>query len=666
MFSDNRLIKRTAKPSDLDSVKVRRKELKSKNQDPDLLTHCEHLWMDLAEFREQRRRGNRFYDGDQWGDIIEVNGETMTYRQYLTKTGNVVIQTNQIKNRVDTITGLRMKERTDPVCQAIDRDEQPYGELVTEGVQANADKNQLPELEIKWVKDLCNGGLAASYESYDDASGPSRRMDSWTQYVNPNRLFFDSDGVDPRYWDLSTIGCVRYGTQEEMCARFVHQPSDFDVLRSIYPDQFAVRKTERTGELEEKIESDGLSFMDTSDPARCFFVEVWTKESKARIRLNDLNAGTEEIIDADDRAYRKSIREENERRRALAAASGWSEADTPYIIGDGYGSSEEERSGFFVDTFWYCRFLAPDGTILWEGESPYADRMHPFSLCIFSYIDGKIIGYNHDAIDHNIAMNRAWITNEWLTRTQAKGVTVVPKAIVPDDVSYKEFARSWTSIDDIVYIDVKPGYEHLMPKVFYGAAQNYDASRLIATIKDLMDSGSPVNGALQGKDPGRATSGTLYAQMTTNASTPVAAFLEQFRNFIRQVLTKKMKNIAMFYDAERWAKIAGRIDSLTDFTLLNLNEVGDIEYDLRLIESANSLEAREMQEQDLLNLLQIGVISGDEYINLSRKSHIQKLRQMREAREAEMEQAQAAGMPVEAASEAVLPSGTPPPSPPGA
>ena len=140
----------------------------------------------------------------------------------------------------------------------------------------------------------------------------------------------------------------------------------------------------------------------------------------------------------------------------------------------------------------------------------------------------------------------------------------------------------------------------------------------------------------------------------------MAAFLEQFRNFIRQVLTKKMKNIAMFYDADRWQKIAGRIDSLTDFTLLNLNEVGDIEYDLRLIESANSLEAREMQEQDLLNLLQIGVITGEEYINLSRKSHIQKLRQMREARQAEMDQMQEAGIPVEPTTEAMPQGGTPP------
>ena len=660
MIKAEHLIKRKVSLSEIDSVGARKKEVNSKHQDAELLTHCEHLWMNLQPFREQRHRGNRFYDGDQWGDMIEVNGKVMTYRQYLQQTGNVVVQTNQIKNRVDTIAGLRVKERTEPVCEAIDRDEQPYGELVTQGVQANCDKNQMSELEIKWIKDACNGGLSIAYESYDDSSGPFRRLDSWTQYINPNRIFFDGDGVDPRGWDFSTIGCVRYATREEMCARFVRRPADYDALRQIYGNQFDPVRTEQTGDFQEVKDDERLVFMDESDPNRCFFCEVWTKESRAMIRLNDLNTGTEELIDADDMAYRRMVREENKRRAKLAQAAGYSSAEIPFIIGDGYGKDETERNGFYVDTFWYCRFLAPDGTILWEGESPYADKLHPFSFFIFSYIDGQIIGYNHDAIDHNMAMNRAWITSEWLARTQAKGVVVVPKSIVPADTNFKEFARSWTAIDEMVFVDIKPGMENMMPKVFYGAAQSYDPSKIIGTIKDLMDSGSPVNGALQGKDPGRATSGTLYAQMTSNASTSVAAFMEEFRNFLRQVLTKKMKNIAMFYDADRWRKIAGRIDSLTDFSQLNLNDVANIEYDLRLMESANSLEAREMQEQDLLNLLTIGIITGEEYIELSKKPHIQKLRQMREARQAEMQAAQDAGLAMEAVPQAAPQMAAPP------
>ena len=647
MFKAERLIKRSAGPADMDSVKVRQREVRSKDKDPDLLKRCERVWLHLDEFRQERARGHRFYDGDQWGDLITVNGKTMTYREYLKSTGNVVIQTNQIKNRVDTIVGLMVKERNEPVCHAIDRDEQQYGEVMTTGLQANCEKNMMPELYIKWLKELCIGGLAVSYESYDDTHGPHRRLDSWTQYINPNLVFFDGEAVDPRYWDFSIVGHYYHGSFEDICAQFVRKPSDYDRLKDIYAGGADVFKVEEDETLEDRFEEGELSFMHSRDTSQCFVCEVWTKETRARIRLHDTNAGTEEIIDASDTAYRKEIKAENERRRRLAQMAGWTQDDSaeiPYIIGDGYGRDEGERNGFFIDTYWYCRFLAPDGTILWEGESPYADRNHPYNFCIFSYIDGRIVGYSHDAIDHNMAMNRAVVMHDWLTRSQAKGVTVVPKKIL-GNTSPEEFGRAWTSIDDLVYIDMKPGEEGLMPRQFNGIAQTFDIAGLLATYQRLMDSGSPVNGALQGNTPHAGTSGSLYAQMATNASTPVAALMEQFRNFINTVLYKKMKNIAMFYDEERWQKIAGRIDSIYDFSALNLNEVGDIEYDLRIRESANTPVFREMQEQDLIAFLQAGFISFDEYLETTSKPYADKLLQKRQARAQEMEDAQQAGMP---------------------
>lgn len=654
MFKAEHLIKRNATPAEMDSVKVRRKQLRIKDKDVALLHRAETIWNNFDEFRQQRARGNRFYDGDQWADIITVNGKSMTYREYLMSTGNVVIQTNQIKNRVDTIAGVMVKEKSEPVCHAIDRDEQPYGEIVTNALQANCDKNVMPELYIKWVKDVCNGGLAVAYESYDDHSGPTRRLDSWTQYVNPNMVFFDGDAVDPRFWDISIIGRYFYGSFEEICAQFARKPEDFPILKDIYSQQASAFRLEESREFTDKFDDDRLVFMRSSDPTRCFVCEVWTKESRPRIRLHDYNNGTEEIIDADDLAYRNLVKAENERRKLMARNAGWDENEAPYIVGDGYGADETERNGFFIDTYWYCRFLAPDGTILWEGESPYADRSHPFNLCIFSYLDGKIVGYTHDAIDHNMAMNRAFITNEWLTRTQAKGVTVVPKAIVPKDVSYKDFAKSWTAIDDLVFIDMKPGQEKLMPQTFYGVAQNYNVAQLIQTIQSLMENGSPVNGALQGKTPSSGTSGTLYAQMTTNASTPVAALMEQFHNFVLSVLNKKMKNICMFYEASRFEKIAGRIDGVLDLSKLNLNEIADIEFDMRIKESSDTPVFREMQEQDLLLFLEKGFISWEEFTQVSSKPYIDKLRQIRESSQAQMEAAQQAGIPAEAVTEAAL------------
>ena len=664
MFKPERPIKRNTSPSDIDSVKVRQSKLRSKDKDVVLLQRCERVWNNLDDFRQQRARGIRFCYGDQWADMITVNGKTMSYREYLMSTGNVVIQTNQIKNRVDTIVGVMVKEQNEPVCHSIDREEQQYGEIMTTALQANCAKNIMSELYIKWMKDVCLGGMAVSYESYDDHSGPARRLDSWTKYINPNTVFFESEAVDPRFWDMSLVGRFFYGSFEDICAQFARKPSDFDTLRQIYATQSSVFREEENRQFGDKFEEGDMVFMRSGDPSKCYVCEVWTKETRARIRLWDLSAGTEEIIDADDYAYRREVRAENKRRRKLAEAAGWSEGETPYIVGDGFGNDDTERNGFFVDTYWYCRFIAPDGTVLWEGESPYADRLHPFSFCVFPFVDGKISGYMNDAIDHNIAMNRAVVLHDWLVRSQAKGVTVVPKSLVPDNVRYEDFAKSWTSIDDLVFIETKESMtEADWPHVFHGAAQAFDVSGLIATYSRLMDAGSPVNGALQGKAPNSGTSGTLYAQMTTNAATPIAALMEDFHKFIESVLNKKMKNIALFYDTPRFQSIAGRIDGVIDNANININEVGDLEYDLRIKESADTPVFRAVINQDAKEFLMNGLISFEEYLEIADVPYADKILQERQARQAEMEAAQQGGIPAGAVTEAVSGAEAPPAAP---
>ena len=644
MIKADNLYKQPVKPSEMDSVKARRKELRIKGNDVALLHRCETVWNNFDDFRQARARSRRFCYGDQWADTIVVNGEAKTYRKYLLETGNVVLQTNQIKNKVETIVGQMTRDQMEPICHAIDRDEQTFGEIVTAGVQANCNKNLIPELKKIWMRELNLGGMCIAYESYDDCSGPDRTADSWTSFINPNLYFHESESVDPRGWDFSLVGRQFYGSFEAICARFAKTPADFDVLRKIYSAQSATFREEESRQIDDRFDDGELVFMRSSDPTRCYVCEVWTKETKARIRLWDKNYGKEEIIDADDNAYRKEIRAENERRKAMGRKSGWTEEEIAgsLIVGDGYGVDAEEKNGFFIDTFWYCRFLAPDGTILWEGESPYADRSHPFTVCMFPFVDGELVGYMNDAIDHNLAMNRAVVMHDWLLRAQQKGMTVVPKSIL-GDLSEKDFVRSWTSIDDVVFLDIDESKKDLFPQVFHGPVQTFDLGNLLATYKRLMDEGTPVNAALQGKTPSSGTSGALYAQMTANASTPIAALMDSFNKFIEKLETKKMKNLVMFYTPERWRKIAGEIDTLLDIDSLNLNEISNLEYDLIVKESTNALVSRAMVNQDAKEFLMNGLISLDEYLEIADVPYADKILQGRQARQAEMEQAQGGG-----------------------
>lgn len=635
MFTAKRLIRRVP-IREMDTVKARQ-SLVGKKSDLALLERCELLWGNMSDFREQRARAVRFTYGDQWADKIEVNGVVMTQREYLQQSSNMVLQTNQIKNKVDTIVGVMVKEKNEPICNARDRDEQQYGEVMTATLQANCNKNKMESLYIKFMKDLCIGGLALARESYEYKNG---RLDSWTEYCEPNCIFFDSEMTDPRFWDINLIGQFFDLPFEQLVARFVKEEKDYSTLKELYHSQSELLRIDSLEDPRERYDDDTLVFRTSQNPARCRVFEVWTKETRPRYRIHDTNEGTEEIIEANDYATLREIDAENKRRLKLAEKAGWSKDEAPTI--------EKE---FFIDEIWYCRFLAPDGSIIWEGESPFADKSHPFTLCATPFVSGKIVGYMNDAIDHNIAMNRAIVLQDWLARTQAKGVTVVPKKIVPNQDMAK-FARSWTSMDDMVFIDMKAGEEGLMPKVFYGNAQTYNATELVNMYSKLMENSTAISAAIQGKTPYSGTSGTLYAQMANNSSTPIAALMSQFHTFIEDLHTKKMKNIALFYEPSRFASIVGNIDGIFDNANLNLNRIQDLEYDLSIRESTETPVYRAIINDDAKEFLMNGLITMDEYLMIANVPYADKLMQYRQAREAEVSAASQGEMPQEAINEA--------------
>lgn len=607
----------------MDSVKNRRKKLGlEKETDQQLLIRSETLWNNLYEFREQRARAMRFTYGDQWGDYITVNGKTMKQRDYVSAQGNVALQSNQIATKVNTIAGLMVKEQNEPVCYARDRKEQQYGELLTQALNANCAKNKMNILYISAMEEFIIGGFSIMRESYDWRNG---RQDSWTDLVNPNYFFFDSTMKDPRFWDASLMGEIHDVTFNELCTKFVKSESDYDILKDIYTNEASVFAENDSQDITKRHDISTLDFRTPTDRTLCRVYEVWTKEARPRIRVHDTGRGTLEKINADDTEARKWIKQTNESRETLAAQAGWKSA--PLI-----------ETEFFIDTYWHCKFLAPDGSILWEGESEFPDRMHPYSICATPFTDGRISGYISDAIDHNLAINRAITLHDWIVRAQVKGVTMVPKALVPDDMSYEDFASQWTSIDGLIFYESKPGVP--APQVFHGSAINFDAARLVDMYKRLMEDSTAASGALQGKTPYSGTSAALYAQQTANSSTPIASLMAKFHSFMEDVSTKKAKNIAAFYDVSRFESIAGSVNSIFDAENLNLNDIADIEFDLNIKESTETPVYRMISNDYLMQFFQAGAISIEDLLEFGTFPFADKMLQNIQARKAEMQAAQ--------------------------
>ena len=633
MERSNKLIKKRLGNPELDSVGYRTRQLNTRKKDIRILQRARNAWENMAEFREQRARGMRFTYGDQWGDYVTVwvKGEkkTMTMREYLCREGNIPQQTNQIKSMVNTIVGVLIKEQNEPVCNAIDRNEQQYGELLTKGLQANNNKNRINMLTKLCTKDFIIGGLGMLHESYGYRDGDRRREDSWTKYIDPNYAILETTLRDPRFWDITMVGCWYRMPFQMLAAQFAGRNGiDYQTLKNIYGDGSSIFNEGDAIELTDTNDLRNLEFMQPVRLDECCVAEIWTLETKERIRLHDYNEGTIEVIDADDNEMLRQIEAINKERKALGKASGWKDDEIPLI--------EKE---YFIDQFWYCRMLAPDGTILWEEESPYPDRSHPFTIMATPFIDGRICGYIIDAIDHQMAINRAVVLQDWIVRNQIKGFVMIPQQLVPDDMENEEFVQNALNLDNFFFYDADKA-RGLKPEVFHAGAISFDAGNYITQLKQLMESSTAVSGAIQGKSPYSGTSAALYAQQTLNSSTPIASLLADIRAFMEDAAVKKAKNIAAFYDEKRWEQIAGSLDGIFDNANLKLNDIADLEFDVIIKESAETPVYRAIANDYLLQFFQQGAITLEELLQNGTFPFADKLLQSRQARQAEIEAAQ--------------------------
>ena len=578
-----------------DSVEYRKQQLGDPERDMSLLEHCCTLWQNLEPFRRRRARALRFVYGDQWGDTITVKGKTMTERSYITSVGNVALQTNQLKKIVETISGVYVKEQNEPVCKARAREEQVYGELMTTALQTNWQINDMPLVVDTSIKEVLIGGFAATRECYENRSGET---DSWTDVCHPNYMIFDSTMKDPRYKDMELIGEIHDITFGRFCEKFATSREDVEKFAEWYRSESSPLWFEETVEdINSKHDNDEMTFWTPKDRNLCRVYEIWRKESRDRYRVHDENSGELYMINADDNESIANIEAENASRLALGREQGWSDDEIPLI---------RYKENFFVDTYWYGRFMTPQGYILWEGPSPYEERRHPYSIIMLPMVDGQITSYLSDAIDQNIAINRLLTLHDWMMRAGLKGVTFVPADMVPDNMSNDEFAEQFTTIDGVVFYE--PKKHGLKPETFYGHTGSLNLAEIVRMMSDLMESSVSVNAAIRGENVKSGTAAQLYAQQTQQSATPLASLMMRLGVFVKHVASLKLANIQKFYKPERFEEIAGMLSNLSMEASVNYRVAGNLEYDLSISQSTATPIYRALKTEILMQFAANGFI----------------------------------------------------------
>ena len=608
------------KPEEADGMdSVKRDKLHNSQRAYDVLAMAQTYWSNMDDFRRERERNKRYTYGDQWDDTITVDGCRMTEGEYIQKQGNVPLKNNLIRRLVRNVIGVYRSQSKEPVCNARDRDEQKLGETMSTVLQYNMQLNRMNELYARTMEEYMVGAFVVHRKWY---GWRNDKLDCWTDYVNPNRFFVDTNMRDFRGWDVTCCGEIHDISFGDLLGQFAQTPSDYERLANIYRAANNMRGfVSARASFGVSTHRKDIDFLLNTDESLCRVIEVWRKETKPRYRCHDYNNGDVFKIDVNDK--KALVDDVNQQRLEQGLSLGMAKEDIPLV-----------KAEWFVDSYWYYYYLTPFGDILAEGETPYAHKSHPYVFKAYPFIDGEIHSFVSDVIDQQRYANRLVTLYDWIMRASAKGVLLVPDECLGDQ-SPEDFADAWTRFNGVVLYHAKPGVP--APTQVANNSTNIGISELLNLQLKFFEDISGVHGALQGRQGTTGTSGTLYAQQAQNATTSLLDLLDSFSQFVVDAAYKDVKNIQQFYDQKRTFNIAGRQATQIEY---DPEKIRDTEFDLSIVESTATPVYRQIANDYLVQFWQSGQITLQQLLEVGDFTFADQLLQSIKSQQQQMQQGQ--------------------------
>lgn len=588
------------KKDNSDSVKARLRQKGADKTNLQLLTRAENAWQALYDLRKRRERNINYCFIDQWSDwVYDEKGKLVRESSRIAKrTGGVALQNNHLIKIVHSLSGLYSKQSTEPVCFARSPNCDEKADVMTNALQANWQNNMMPDILVSEMEEMLYGGMSVVMEEWTTINGVE---DAYTFVIEPSHFYFESAGIDPLHRDVELIGHFEDYSLGALAARFARSKYDYKQLEYIYAPYIARQQSILpNGQQTDKLKD---PYWDVSDRDMCRVYHVWTKEHKLRYRCKD-------IMDFDQPLYRIEpeqlplVTAENEARLAQAEAAGMEREDVPLI----------EYTPVF-DTYWHYQALAPGGLILEEYDSPYEHGSHPYTFKIYEYINGDVIPYMSPVIDQQRYINRLVTLFDIVIQASAKGITMIPKSCVPNNMSEAEFARSIRETGNFIFYDDKDGRSMNKPEVVVSNTNMTGITDMLQLQLGFIPDITSVSEALQGKTAKSGTSASRYALESQNSTTSVSALLLKFGSFEQQVAEKKMQVIHQYYREGNISVM--RSNGMSEVTKYDPVEVQDVKFGVRILMSPENPVFRMAMNDLVSQMWQAGAVDAAQMLQMS-------------------------------------------------
>ncbi|MBR6180650.1 MAG: hypothetical protein IKQ77_05500 [Prevotella sp.] len=477
------------------------------NKEMSLLDETRRMWDAMSTFRKERERCKRYCYGDQWGDLIWVDGQWMREDNYIRSQGSEPLKNNLIRRLVKQVLGLYRSENT---SIKVLTDDKWVAERLEKALEDTGRTNACDEVNARAMEEFLVSGLTVQRKTFGMRNGIGN---CWTDNVPPDHFLIDAAMGDSRGWGVSMVGELHDLNFDTLCAEFARSAEDVKHLAEIYKaDDYKHRVQAMQADfgMSSLVPAD---FFLPCDRHLCRVYEIWRKVRKPGYLCHNKTTGTIRWMPAKE-------------------AEQW--LTQPNVVMR--WQMEEE---------WRYLFLSPFGDVIDEGSSPYRHGGHPYVFKGYPLVDGEIHSFVSDVIDQQRYTNRLITLYDWVMRSSAKGVLLVPEESLCEGYTIDDVADEWARFNGVIPVRTRNGTA--LPQQVAANAVNIGINELLQTQLNFMEDISGVTGALQGKTGNAGVSGTLYEQQTRNATLSQLDLLDTFRNFLLEGARKDISNIQQFY-----------------------------------------------------------------------------------------------------------------------
>ncbi len=358
-----------------------------------IFRHAVREWRHMQTFRSERSRCKRYVYGNQWDDMMIVDGNHISEEQFIRQQGQTPLKNNILRRILRNVVGLYRSQYKVPQLSA--KDSGIKGEKLRTANHKRRQwfkKNRMEELAPRLFEEFMISGLIA-VKIDDDKILP----------VTPDNFFFHSDGYDPRGNDIDLIGEMHSVTFATLLEKFCETADDYRRVSAIY-----------------------------NSPERgnngCRIIEVWHKEVQILGMIHDEDSAVLKIIKMED---------------ILSSMQKWNKAQA---------SHGQVKS--IVRCGWRRLWFADNGELLRRCE---VEEAHPYVFKAYPFLDGEVHSYISDIIDQQRYVNRLITLYDFVMKSSAKGVLLFPDESIPAGMDLQDIADEWSRFNGVIPYRARPG-----------------------------------------------------------------------------------------------------------------------------------------------------------------------------------------------------------------